>query len=69
MTETRSYFSVLDFINELKSTFEIDGEFDFSILMEKSPIKRKFDWCCKVLAVRIGNIRTVYYDELQENDL
>ena len=41
MTETRSYYSVLDFISELKSTFNIEGEFDFSILMEKSPIKRE----------------------------
>ena len=37
--------------------------------MEKSPIKRKYDWCCKVLAVIIGNNHKIYYDELQENDL
>ena len=69
MTETRSYYSVIDFINKLKTTFKIDGEFDFSILMEKSPIKRKYDWCCKVLAVILSTNRTIYYDELQENDL
>jgi len=70
MSETQSYFSVLDFINELKSTFNIEGEFDFSILMEKSPIKRKYDWCCKVLAVIFGNNnQKIYYDELQEKDL
>ena len=37
--------------------------------MEKYPIRRKYDWRCKVLAVIIGNNNTIYYDKIQENDL
>ena len=66
---TRSYYSIMDFVNELKNTFEIDSEFEFSILVEKSPIKKQYTFCCKVLAVIIGKIRTVYYDELVAKDL
>lgn len=66
---TRSYYSMMEFIENLKTTFEIDDEFDFSILVEKSPIKKQFTFCCKVLAIIIGNIRTVYYDEIVEKDL
>ena len=62
MTETRNYFSVIDFISELKTTCKIDGEFDISILMEKSPIMRKYDWCCKVLAVIFGNNNQKIYN-------
>ena len=66
MTETESaqacsYHSMIEFINSLKLHFEIEGEFDFSILMEKSPIKRKYDWCCKVLAVILSTGKTICY--------
>ena len=67
--QTCSYYSMIDFISELKTTFDINSDFDFSILMEKSPIKRMYDWSCKVLAVILGTGRTIYYDELQEKDL
>ena len=75
MTDTESaqacsYHSMIEFINSLKLHFEIEKEFDFSILVEKSPIKNKFTYCCKVLAVIFGpNSQKIYYDELQENDL
>jgi len=64
-----SYYSMMEFIDTLKCTFEIDSEFDFSILMEKSPIKKTYDWLCKVLAVILSNGKTIYFDELQEKDL
>ena len=64
-----TYYNMIEFVNELKSTFEITEEFDFSILMEKLPIKRMYDWCCKVLAVILSNGRIIYYDELHANDL
>jgi len=66
---THSYYSMMEFINELKTKFEIDSEFDFSILVEKSPIKKQYTYCCKVLAVIIGNTRKVYYNEICANDL
>ena len=65
----RSFYSMIEFIDKMKLNFEIEKEFDFSILVEKSPIKKQFTFCCKVLAVILGNIRTVYNDELQEKDL
>ena len=64
-----SYYSMIEFISELKKAFDINSDFDFSILMEKSPIKRMYDWSCKVLAVILSNNRTIYYDELHANDL
>ena len=60
---------MIEYVENLKSNFEINDEFDFSILIEKSPIKRTYDWCCKVLAVILGNGRTIYYDELQKKNL
>jgi len=66
---TPTYHSMIEFVENLKSNFEIHDEFDFSILIEKSPIKRTYDWCCKVLAVILGNGRTIYYDELKKNNL
>ena len=66
---TRSYYSMMEFIDELKNTFDIENEFDFSILVEKKPIKKKYTFCCKVLAVILGKVRTIYYDELCEKDL
>ena len=74
MTETESaqtcsYHSMIEFINSLKLHFEIENEFDFSILVEKSPIKNKFTYCCKVLAVIFGNNNhKIYYDELQRSE-
>ena len=71
-SRTVSYYSILEFIDELKLTFEIEKEFDFSILVEKSPIKDKYNnnyYCCKVLAVIIAGLKTIMYDELGENDL
>ena len=67
--ESRSYYSILEFIDELKLKFEFDKDFDFSILVEKSPIKKQYNnYCCKVLAVIIAGLRTIMYDELVEND-
>ena len=70
MTQNQvTHHSMIDFIKTIQSTFKIVGEFDFSILMEKSPLKRTYDWCCKALAVIVSNGKTIYYVELQENDL
>ena len=70
--ESSSYYTTTEFIDELKLKFEIESKFDFSILVEKSPIKDKFNnsyYCCKVLAVIIAGLRTIMYDELGEKDL
>ena len=67
---TVSYYSMIEFIDELKLKFEFDKDFDFSILVEKSPIKKQYNnYCCKVLAVIIAGLRTIMYDELVEHDL
>ena len=66
---TRSYYSMIEFINEFKSAFEIEDEFDFSILVEKSPIKKQYAYCCKILAVILSTGRIIYYNELVSKDL
>ena len=44
MTETdsasSSCYSMIDFDDELMTKYEIKDDFDFSILVEKSPIKK-----------------------------
>jgi len=70
--QARSYHSMIEFVDVLRSNFDLDVEcleFDFSLLVEKSPIKRTYDWCCKVIAIILSTGRTIYYDELQEKDL
>ena len=68
--ESRSYYSLLEFIDELKLKFDLDKDFDFSILVEKSPIKKQYNnYCCKVLAVIIAGVKTIMYEELVEHDL
>ena len=64
-----SFYSMLEFIDELKTKFEIANEFDFSILVEKSPIKKRYTYCCKVLAIIIAGRKTITYDQIVENDL
>ena len=64
-----SFYTMLEFIDELKTKFEIDGEFDFSILVEKSPIKKPYTYCCKVLAIIISGRKTITYDQIVEKDL
>ena len=49
-----SCYSMMDFVDELKTKFEIKDDFDFSILVEKTPIKRKYTYSCKVLAIMIS---------------
>ena len=73
MTETdsasSSCYSMIDFVDELKTKFEIKDDFDFSILVEKSPIKKKYTFCCKVLAIMISGLKTIPYDEIVAKDL
>ena len=67
--QTHSYYSMIEFVDALRMNFGLDAECEFSLLVEKSPIKRTYDWCCKVLAIILSTGRTIYYDELQEKDL
>ena len=64
-----SCYSMIDFVDELKTKFEIKDDFDFSILVEKSPIKKKYTFCWKVLAIIISGGKTLTYDQIVENDL
>ena len=73
MTETdstsHSYYNMVEFVDELKTKFEINDDFNFTILEEKLPIEKKYSWCCKVLAIIIANVKTILYDEVVKNDL
>ena len=64
-----SFYSMLEFIDELKTKFEIANEFDFSILVEKSPIKKRYTYCCKVLAIITAGRKTITFDQIDEKDL
>jgi hypothetical protein len=44
-------FKLLELIEEIRMTYEIENEFNFSILIEQNPIDRKFSYVCKVLAI------------------
>ena len=58
--ESRSYYSMIEFIDELKLKFDLDKDFDFSILVEKSPIKKQYNnYCCKVLGVIIAGLSPI----------
>ena len=66
---TSSSFKLLDYIKELKTNFEINYDFNFSILIEQSPIERKYTYVGKVLGIIVrsldGKSRQVFnYDEL-----
>ena len=61
---SRSYYSMLDFVDQLKLIYEIEIDFDFSILVEKTPIKRKYTYSCKVLAIMILGWKTIRYNEI-----
>jgi hypothetical protein len=69
---TRSIYSMMDFITELKDKFEIDGDFDFSILVEKNPIKKMYTYLTKVLAIVLkqGDKKwIIHHPQLVENDV
>ena len=66
---SRSYYSMLDFVDQLKLQYEIEKDFDFSILVEKTPIKRKYTHSCKVLAIMISGLKTIPYNEIVKKDL
>ena len=66
---SRSYYRMFDFVDQLKLIYEIEKDFDFSILVEKTPIKRKYTYSCKVLAIMILGLKTISYKEIVKNDL
>jgi len=69
---THTYHSMIEYVDALRLHFVLDtanAEFEFSLLMEKTPIKKTYHWCCKVLAIILSTGKTIYYDELQEKDL
>jgi hypothetical protein len=69
---TRSIYSMLEFIDELKNKYEINSEFDFSILVEKNPLKKTYSYCTKILAIvlKIGDVKKmIHHPEIVENDL
>ena len=63
-------FKLLELIEEIRMVYEIENEFNFSILIEQNPIDRKYSYVCKVLAIIIKEIvkgskpRTIHFDEI-----
>src|SRR5215469_17871903 len=70
--QTRT-LSVLEFVDELNTILEINQEFNFSILVEKNPIKKTYTYVCKVLGVvckdKAGKVFQMMYDKLQDEML
>ena len=61
---------LLELVEEIRTTYKIENEFNFSILIEQNPIDRKYSYVCKVLAIIIKEIvkgskpRTIHFDEI-----
>ena len=72
MGESKKTYNMIEFVHALRLNF-YDGSksarFRFALVVEKYPIKRNNDWCCKVLAIFFKIGRTIYYDQLQEKGL
>ena len=71
---TSSSFKLLDYIKELKTNFDINYEFNFSILIEQSPIERKYTYVGKVLGIIVRSLdgksrQVLNYDELVDCDM
>ena len=60
--------NVLELVDELKVKYVLKDEFDFFILVEKSPIlKQSENYCCKILAVIIAGITKILSDTFKDN--
>jgi hypothetical protein len=70
---TTQTLSPMDLVDQLKEILDTTEEFNFSILVEQNPIKKKFTYVCKVLSIitKIGNNKPqfIHYDKILEHSL
>jgi hypothetical protein len=70
MTNT---ISPMELVDELKTILKIKDEFNFSILVEQNPIKKKYTYVCKILSIvaKEGSNKPQYlhYDKIIEHEL
>jgi hypothetical protein len=66
-------YSPLELIDVLKDILENKEEFNFSILVEMQPIKKKFTYVCKILSIitKSGSNKAqiINYDKILEHEL
>ena len=66
---------LLELVEEIRTIYEIENQFNFSILIEQNPIERKFSYVCKVMAIIIkenvkgSKPRTIHFDEIVNHGL
>jgi hypothetical protein len=60
--------TMMDFVEKLKNVLKTDDNFNFSILVEASPIKKRFSYTSKIIAVivKIDKLKFIHFDELQK---
>ena len=65
-------FKLFDLIEEVKDIYNIEKDFNFSILIEQRPIQNDYTYLCKVLAILIKNDtvkKCIQYDEVIKHNL
>jgi hypothetical protein len=64
--------SPIDFVDQVKTILETKDEFNFSILVEMNPIKKRFTYVCKPLAIIVklnDKLQYIHYDKILEHQL
>jgi hypothetical protein len=74
MEATIQTLSPIDFVDQLKTILETSNEFNFSILAEMNPIKKKYTHVCKVLSIIVKfksepKPKYIHYDDILKHSL
>jgi hypothetical protein len=74
METTILTLSPIDFVDRLKQILENTDEFNFSMLAEMNPIKKKYTYVCKVLSIIVkfkseNKPKYIHYDKILEHSL
>jgi hypothetical protein len=70
MTQT---FSAIDLVDQIKTILSISDDFNFSILVEMNPIKKRYSYLAKVLSIitktKDEKPQFIHYDKILEHEL
>jgi hypothetical protein len=66
-------YTPLELVDEIKQILNITEDFNFSILVEQNPIKKKFTYVTKILSIiaktRESKAQFIHYDKILEHEL
>src|SRR5215469_18040529 len=70
----KAYHTMMDLIREkVKGLLGIKDDFNFSILVEKNPVKKKYTYLCKLLAIIVKDssmkLHYIHFDKIEEEAL